>query len=151
MKYMGDYPSKRFRQTTDLTDAIFEPALLHVSCTSGTSFSLYPYWEHMSCCGSFIPYLIPVSSKWTELAWMSAGLQKWKLSCYPWFAKSIFSKIPFFIHSDGPPFVWVINLDLDGVFSLYFRAFRESLNPAPDHTLILTRNPNPDTYSYYSQ
>ncbi|KAL9964836.1 hypothetical protein ACROYT_G028531 [Oculina patagonica] len=29
MKYMGDYPSKRFRQTTDLTDAIFEPALLH--------------------------------------------------------------------------------------------------------------------------
>jgi len=31
MKYMGDYPSKRFRQTTDLTDAIFEPALLHVS------------------------------------------------------------------------------------------------------------------------
>ena len=31
MKYMGDYPSKRFRQTTDLTDAIFEPALLLVS------------------------------------------------------------------------------------------------------------------------
>jgi len=31
MKYMGDYPSKRFRQSTDLTDAIFEPALLHVS------------------------------------------------------------------------------------------------------------------------
>lgn len=29
MKYMGDYPSKRVRQTTDLTDAIFEPALLH--------------------------------------------------------------------------------------------------------------------------
>ncbi|XP_029197955.2 unconventional myosin-VIIa-like [Acropora muricata] len=29
MKYMGDYPSKRFRQSTDLTDAIFEPALLH--------------------------------------------------------------------------------------------------------------------------
>ena len=28
---MGDYPSKRFRQSTDLTDAIFEPALLHVS------------------------------------------------------------------------------------------------------------------------
>ncbi|XP_068687074.1 unconventional myosin-VIIa-like [Montipora foliosa] len=29
MKYMGDYPSKRFRQSTDLSDAIFEPALLH--------------------------------------------------------------------------------------------------------------------------
>ena len=28
---MGDYPSKRFRQSTDLSDAIFEPALLHVS------------------------------------------------------------------------------------------------------------------------
>ena len=34
MKYMGDYPSKRVRQTTDLTDAIFEPALLHVSNVS---------------------------------------------------------------------------------------------------------------------
>ena len=34
MKYMGDYPSKRVRQTTDLTDAIFEPALLYVSNVS---------------------------------------------------------------------------------------------------------------------
>lgn len=39
MKYMGDYPSKRFRQTTDLTDAIFEPALLHVS----NSLVVYEY------------------------------------------------------------------------------------------------------------
>lgn len=54
-----------------------------------------------------------------------------------------------FIHSDGPPSVWIISLDLDGDFSLYFKAFRESLNPAPDHTLVLTSNPNPDTDSYY--
>jgi hypothetical protein len=31
MKYMGDYPSKRARQATELTDAILEPALQHVS------------------------------------------------------------------------------------------------------------------------
>lgn len=60
-----------------------------------------------------------------------------------------FRQIPFFIHSDGLPSVWIISLDLDGDFSLYFKAFRESLNPAPDHTLVLTRNPNPDTDSYY--
>ena len=46
-------------------------------------------------------------------------------------------------------FNWIISLDLDGDFSLYFKAFRESLNPAPEHTLVLTRNPNPDTDSYY--
>jgi len=31
LKYMGDYPSKRARQATELTDAILEPALQHVS------------------------------------------------------------------------------------------------------------------------
>ena len=33
MKYMGDYPSKKQRLGTDLTDAIFECALVHVSHT----------------------------------------------------------------------------------------------------------------------
>ena len=31
MKYMGDYPSKKLRLSTELSDAIFEPPLLHVS------------------------------------------------------------------------------------------------------------------------
>ena len=31
LKYMGDYPSKKIRPSTDLTDQIFEPALVHVS------------------------------------------------------------------------------------------------------------------------
>ena len=31
MKYMGDYPSEKLRLSTELTDAIFEPPLLHVS------------------------------------------------------------------------------------------------------------------------
>ena len=50
MKYMGDYPSKRFRQSTDLTDAIFEPALLHVS--------LYVFQ-------------VNVQVDWTRLDWLS--------------------------------------------------------------------------------
>ena len=31
MKYMGDYPSKKMRLSTELTDQIFEHPLLHVS------------------------------------------------------------------------------------------------------------------------
>ena len=31
MKYMGDYPSKKQRQSTELTDSVFEHALVHVS------------------------------------------------------------------------------------------------------------------------
>lgn len=31
MKYMGDYPSKKMRLGTDLTDQVFEHALVHVS------------------------------------------------------------------------------------------------------------------------
>ena len=31
MKYMGDYPSKKQRQSTELTDTVFEHALVHVS------------------------------------------------------------------------------------------------------------------------
>ena len=31
MKYMGDYPSKKMRLGTDLTDQVFEHALIHVS------------------------------------------------------------------------------------------------------------------------
>ena len=31
LKYMGDYPSKKQRLSTDLTDAVFEHALVHVS------------------------------------------------------------------------------------------------------------------------
>ena len=31
MKYMGDYPSKKQRLGTELTDQIFECALVHVS------------------------------------------------------------------------------------------------------------------------
>ena len=31
MKYMGDYPSKKMRLGTDLTDQVFEYALVHVS------------------------------------------------------------------------------------------------------------------------
>ena len=30
MKYMGDYPSKKMRLGTDLTDQVFEHALVHV-------------------------------------------------------------------------------------------------------------------------
>ena len=30
MKYMGDYPSKKMRLGTDLTDHLFEHALVHV-------------------------------------------------------------------------------------------------------------------------
>ena len=31
LKYMGDYPSKKQRLSTELTDAVFEHALVHVS------------------------------------------------------------------------------------------------------------------------
>ena len=40
MKYMGDYPSKKQRLGTDLTDQVFEHGLVHVSGAWGGPWQL---------------------------------------------------------------------------------------------------------------
>ena len=42
LKYMGDYPSKKQRLSTELTDAVFEHALVHVSPSLHLSSSQLP-------------------------------------------------------------------------------------------------------------
>ena len=44
MKYMGDYPSKKQRLGTDLTDQVFEHGLVHVSGAWGRPWQL---WSHI--------------------------------------------------------------------------------------------------------
>ena len=41
MKYMGDYPSKKQRLGTDLTDQVFEHALVHVSPIHSNKHTVY--------------------------------------------------------------------------------------------------------------
>jgi myosin-7 len=87
LKYMGDYPTKKPRLSTELTDAIFEPALSHDQQLKDELYS--QLLQQLN----FNPTKTSEERGW-ELLWMVTGL----FSCSP----TLQSVVNFFLRSRAP-------------------------------------------------
>jgi len=102
MKYMGDYPSKKARISTDLTDTVFEPALAHEMLRdevyvqlikqltdNKTRISEERGWELLWLCTGCFPCSTLLQKEVAAFLRSKAGRQQLATECQGRLAKSI--------------------------------------------------------------